>query len=407
MCLISFSLMSPIRLCSVSGHDGRINDVVFSPPVVRTSDQSTVVFFGGDVQDFPEVMESHRDNKNYLKWNLENMAISLSNNYPKSNIVIIRPSRMEFKTFSCYDNFVPSNNAGVPDHTPTHYALQHLERLLQGVTHRLKVMPTPELLSCLSSIPAHDEMDIDVLQETNCSMNTSILQRQLECNKGSNNLAADSRRNNETHYSSETGVIQTPHGQSTHVTKSQSCNESDLEERNKEFKDNNLLWWRDNLGLDKASITLIGFSKGCVVLNQLIYEFHYLKTLTPDDITMMQFVSRIDNMYWLDGGHAGGKNTWITSRSLLETLTRLGVNIYVHVTPYQIYDERRPWIGREERAFVCLLRRLGAQVFRFLHQEAGVQPTLHTHFEILSTFKDIQSTTELHNSTVETTEEES
>lgn len=87
----------------------------------------------------------------------------------------------------------------------------------------------------------------------------------------------------------------------------------------------NTLWWYDNIALDKAKLILIGFSKGCVVLNQLIYEFHYLKTLTPDDSTMLSFVSRITEMFWLDGGHAGNKNTWITSRSLLETLTRLGI----------------------------------------------------------------------------------
>jgi Uncharacterised protein family UPF0565 len=85
-----------------------------------------------------------------------------------------------------------------------------------------------------------------------------------------------------------------------------------------------LLWWRNELNLDKTNLILVGFSKGCVVLNQFIYEFHYLKTLTPDDSTMMRLVSRIKDMYWLDGGHGGGKNTWITSRSLLETLCRLG-----------------------------------------------------------------------------------
>lgn len=35
---------------------------------------------------------------------------------------------MEFKTFSCFDNFVRGNNAGVPDHTPMNHALQHLEK---------------------------------------------------------------------------------------------------------------------------------------------------------------------------------------------------------------------------------------------------------------------------------------
>ena len=120
------------------------------------------------------------------------------------------------------------------------------------------------------------------------------------------------------------------------------------------------LWWRENLNLDKVNLKLIGFSKGTVVLNQFLYEFHYLKTLTPDDSTMMRLVSRIKDMFWLDGGHGGGKNTWITSRSLLETLCRLGINIHVHVTPYQIQDDHRPWIRKEEKAFTDLLKRLGA-----------------------------------------------
>jgi hypothetical protein len=61
---------------------------------------------------------------------------------------------MEFKTFSCYDNFVPCNNCGSPDHTPTHYALQHLERLLQGISQRLRSMPASELLPPATNDPA-------------------------------------------------------------------------------------------------------------------------------------------------------------------------------------------------------------------------------------------------------------
>lgn len=78
------------------------------------------------------------------------------------------------------------------------------------------------------------------------------------------------------------------------------------------------------MDLDKYNLTLVGFSKGCVVLNQFLYEFHYLKTLTPDDDILGHFVARITDMYWLDGGHPGDKNTWITSTCLLETLARLG-----------------------------------------------------------------------------------
>lgn len=41
---------------------------------------------------------------------------------------------MEFKTFSCFDNFVRGNNAGVPDHTPMNHALQHLEKYVESST---------------------------------------------------------------------------------------------------------------------------------------------------------------------------------------------------------------------------------------------------------------------------------
>lgn len=147
-----------------------------------------------------------------------------------------------------------------------------------------------------------------------------------------------------------------------------------------------LLWWRDTLNMDKAELTLIAFSKGSVVLNQLIYEFHYIKTLTPDDCSMMRLVSRIRAMYWLDGGHSAPKNTWITSRSLLETLERLNVSIHVHVTPYQVLDDRRPWIRRDEKAFTDLLKRLGANLTRVLHFDSGTT-NLFTHFEVLEVFR--------------------
>lgn len=40
----------PVRFCNVPGYDGRCNDVVYCHPVVRAEQQTTVVFFGGDVQ---------------------------------------------------------------------------------------------------------------------------------------------------------------------------------------------------------------------------------------------------------------------------------------------------------------------------------------------------------------------
>lgn len=73
-------------------------------------------------------METNRDSKSYIKYNLDATALLLRNGFPKAHIAVIRPARMEFKTFSCFDNFVRGNNAGVPDHTPMHHSLQHLEK---------------------------------------------------------------------------------------------------------------------------------------------------------------------------------------------------------------------------------------------------------------------------------------
>ncbi|XP_053605985.1 mitochondrial protein C2orf69 homolog isoform X2 [Plodia interpunctella] len=344
--------MLPLRLRLVAGHEGRANDALFQParrpPVRPPAPAQTLVYFGGDVQDYPEVMQAHRDNRNYVKWNLENTARMLSHNFPHKHILVVRPSRIEYKSFSCYDNFVPSNNAGVPDHTPTHSALRHLERLLQGVSSRLKAMPTSELLEAVTSVSLPEEIDIEDLH------NTSI--HGVGQGKSNGSTRTDA------------------------VATDDSAPEPDVDP----------LWWREQLALDSSRLTLVGFSKGCVVLNQIVYEFHYTNTLTPGDQHTVRFISRIEEMYWLDGGHAGGKNTWVTSRSLLETLTRLNLNLYVHVSPYQVQDEARPWIGREEKAFVSLLRKLGAKVNRYLHDQPGSTQSLQMHFEVLARFKRVQ-----------------
>lgn len=115
-----------------------------------------------------------------------------------------------------------------------------------------------------------------------------------------------------------------------------------------------------------------------------------MKTLTPDDSSMMKLVSRIKHMYWLDGGHGGGKNTWITARSLLETLCRLGIAVHVHVTPYQVQDDHRPWLRKEEKQFTDLLKKLGCTgMSRTLHSGDSNMSNLFTHVRIASNFPSI------------------
>lgn len=159
-------------------------------------------------------------------------------------------------------------------------------------------------------------------------------------------------------------------------------------EPRREYSESPVSW--DKLSLEGSRVTLVGFSKGCVVLNQMLYEFHYTSTLTPSDSKALRFINRIEAMYWLDGGHAGGKNTWITARGLLETLSRLDMTIYVHVSPYQVRDESRPWIGREEKAFSTLLKTFRARIHRYMHGRSKSPHSLDMHFEVLANFKQVQ-----------------
>lgn len=75
----------------------------------------------------------------------------------------------------------------------------------------------------------------------------------------------------------------------------------------------------------KSDLLLIGFSKGCVVLNQFLHEFHFYhnKLKINDDIE--KFISRIKEMWWLDAGHPGKKDTWITDETILNSFVKMGI----------------------------------------------------------------------------------
>lgn len=156
---------------------------------------------------------------------------------------------------------------------------------------------------------------------------------------------------------------------------------------------------QSNTSLDLCKVILIGFSKGTVVLNQFLHEFYYAMS----NSSSLEFISKIKDMYWLDGGHSGGKNTWITSRPLLKNLTNLGIktmdkfvnflihfvilgiSVQIHVTPYQIADDRRPWIRKEEKLFRDFLKDYGANIQRKIYFESDI-PNLDNHFELLNVF---------------------
>ncbi|KAK3108452.1 hypothetical protein FSP39_008211 [Pinctada imbricata] len=128
-------------------------------------------------------------------------------------------------------------------------------------------------------------------------------------------------------------------------------------------------------------ISLVGFSKGCVVLNQLMFD---LDPNTQDE-DQRKFIKNLKAVYWLDSGHVGDKNAWITDHEVLKKLKDLNLSLYVHVTPYQIRDSIRKWIGEEEEIFVQKLKDLGANITEKKHffREKG---SIENHFKILKEF---------------------
>ncbi|XP_036395855.1 UPF0565 protein C2orf69 homolog [Megalops cyprinoides] len=129
------------------------------------------------------------------------------------------------------------------------------------------------------------------------------------------------------------------------------------------------------------SLALVGFSKGCVVLNQMVYELAGART----DPELAPFLRSVTDMYWLDGGHPGGSETWVTDRRALQELAASGAALHAHVTPYEVRDPMRAWVGREHRRFVRTLEELGARLVNTLHFE-DEPASIDNHFRVIQEF---------------------
>lgn len=133
-------------------------------------------------------------------------------------------------------------------------------------------------------------------------------------------------------------------------------------------------------------VILVGFSKGCVVLNQLAYDRAATlnaKSAEKDDIRAREFAKLATEAYWLDGGHAGGRETWVTDDTVHKSL--VGMSVHSHVTPYQIKDSSRPWIGKEQKRFITGLIKHNVTFTNMVHF-ADEQRSLENHFRVLEIF---------------------
>ncbi|CAK7306831.1 Mitochondrial protein C2orf69 [Vulpes lagopus] len=290
----------------------------------REEPQHHVLYFPGDVQNYHEIMTRHPENYQWENWSLENVATILAHRFPNSYIWVIKCSRMHLHKFSCYDNFVKSNMFGAPEHNTDFGAFKHLYMLL--------------------------------VNAFNLSQNSLISKKNVK------DLNKDSKASNCRSNSHTTNGCQ--------GEKERTC---------EEFDESTLSFYPPSL--NGASFTLIGFSKGCVVLNQLLFELKEAKK----DKDIDAFIRSIRTMYWLDGGHSGGSNTWVTYPEVLKEFAQTGIIVHTHVTPYQVCDPMRSWIGKEHKKFVQILGDFGMQVTSQIHF-AKEAPSIENHFRVHEVF---------------------
>ncbi|XP_039700283.1 mitochondrial protein C2orf69 homolog [Pteropus medius] len=287
--------------------------------------QHHVLYFPGDVQNYHEIMTRHPENYQWENWSLENVANILVQRFPNSYIWVIKCSRMHLHKFSCYDNFVKSNMFGAPEHSTDFGAFKHLYTLLVNAFN--------------------------------------LSQNSLLSKKNVNDLNKDSKTSN-------------CRSSSSHTTN--GC-QGEKERTCKNFDESAMNFYPPSL--NGAAFTLIGFSKGCVVLNQLLFELKEAKK----DKNIDAFIKSIRTMYWLDGGHSGGSNTWITYPEVLKEFAQTGIIVHTHVTPYQVRDPMRSWIGKEHKKFVQILGDFGMQVTSQIHF-AKEAPSIENHFRVHEVF---------------------
>ncbi|XP_053134507.1 mitochondrial protein C2orf69 homolog [Hemicordylus capensis] len=320
-----------LRLPGVPGAEpSQANDVLLllpaSGPLLLGPPQHHVVYFPGDVQNYREVMVCHAENVQWERWCLENVAALLGRRFPGSYIWVIKCSRMHLHKFSCYDNFVASNMFGAPEHSPDFGAFKHLHALLVNAFKLAQNILLPQ--------KSTHEFGKD--------------EKAIPC-------------------------------KSTAVPTTNGCPAAEKEQDCEHFTNCSKNFLEPSVS--GVSFTLIGFSKGCVVLNQLLYELKEAKK----DKDINAFIKNIKAIHWLDGGHSGGSNTWVTCPDVLKYFSQTGIAVSAHVTPYQVYDTMRSWIGKEHKRFVQILEELGVTVNSQLHF-ANEAPSLDNHFRVHEVF---------------------
>jgi hypothetical protein len=130
-----------------------------------------------------------------------------------------------------------------------------------------------------------------------------------------------------------------------------------------------------------GSLVTVGFSKGGVVLTQLLYELSCSEELLPVSAMTLTALSQF---YYLDAG-LSCRGIYLTdpraAQSLL-TLQKHKFFVNLHGTPRNWDDPRRPWISMEKNRCAELLKERCTVTKLY----EGETPSLEMHFKIIDDF---------------------
>lgn len=129
-------------------------------------------------------------------------------------------------------------------------------------------------------------------------------------------------------------------------------------------------------------VTLIGFSKGCIVLNQILYE---LKEAFKSE-SFTGFLPLLKEFFWLDGGHNGFMGVWLTDLKILNEFKKLSPQAHMIVTPYMMESKSRPWMEKEKSYFATSLIKLGIEVATDSLLFGEAPSSIINHFKVLNYF---------------------
>ncbi|CAJ1366034.1 unnamed protein product [Effrenium voratum] len=149
-----------------------------------------------------------------------------------------------------------------------------------------------------------------------------------------------------------------------------------------------------------SRLYLVGFSKGCVVVNQILAELG-AETSTDD---AMCFLGMTRAIAWLDPGVNEGSCVFVTDEEVLSTAakrlrSKSAACLYVVFSPFQLYLDSYEFEYEDDEAATS--EELGLDLLQSIMKEGRVpleleyclfdqEPTLLTHFKVLQEFTSLR-----------------